>query len=138
MRQLSGSVQLIPHWEPGPVVPPPETFLVPDMAASTDSDDEDDSCEIAPIMEPIYGVQAVTKRQVVTPTAPQTQYLISWAGFDEGTWETRKTWDVEWNVEFQPPHLSREQVIVAFYGSRFESSSNSQKEAETEAIYLIN
>ena len=39
---------------------------------------------------------------------------MSWAGFDEGTWETRKTWDVEWNVEFQPPHLSREQVIAAF------------------------
>ena len=27
-RQQSGIVQLIPHWEPGPVVPPPETCLM--------------------------------------------------------------------------------------------------------------
>ena len=109
-RQQSEIVQLIPHWEPGPVVPPPETFLV--SAASTDSDESDeDDCEIAPRMEPIYGVRAVTDRQVLLG---QTQYMILWAGYDQGTWETRDTWNFQWDVDFKPPHLSKEQVFAAF------------------------
>ena len=43
-RQLCGRVELLPHWEPGPFVPPPETFLVSNDLDSTDSDEEDDNC----------------------------------------------------------------------------------------------
>ena len=48
-------------------------------------DELDDNCEIAP-MEPSYGVRAVSKRKIVRS---QPQYLFLWAGYDQGTLETR-------------------------------------------------
>jgi hypothetical protein len=118
-RQVCKSVKLIPFWKPGPVVPPPGTFAPPklcsvDSGADPDSDftsdtDEDLDVEIGGGLE--YGIESVDRRQIVSK---QVQYLVRWAGFSQCTWETRETFDTEWEVNFNSPYMGRSCVIARF------------------------
>ena len=58
--------------------------------------------------------------------------MILWAGYDQGTCETRDTWNFQWDVDFKPPHLSKEQVFASFD----ELDSKAPPTTTNHAIYM--